>query len=137
MQGYVRFAAMIGGIFFSLLDFYPFFENIISEAVMSIRHYITAQEPVQHLCDGRLKRWVLKPLCVAMRIERLIITGKYPHNFNELLEMSAGLPQVKAVEWIMNKELFTQNVSADPTKVLGTLLELATSISERVANFRD
>jgi len=117
-------------------DFYPLVENIVSEAIMSIRHYITAQEPVEKLSDGRLKRWVLKPLCVAMRIERYIFTGNYPRNFKELLEMSAGLPQAKAVEWMIRPELFAQNVSAAPTEVLSSLLEVATGISERVAEYK-
>lgn len=118
-------------------DFYPLFEDIISETVMSIRHYITAQEPAQRLADGRLKRWALKPLCVALRIERFIITGAYPHHFKELLEMSVGLPQVKAVEWMISKEQFTRDITTSPTDVLIELLDIAAGVSERVANYKE
>src|SRR5690606_18814847 len=109
-------------------------ENIISEVIMSIRHYITAQEPVNKLVDGRLRRWVLKPLCVALRIERFLSVDKYPMNFKELLELSSGLPQAKAAAWIMNKEEFHEQVAAAPSAVLIELLEIATGVSKRIAD---
>ncbi|KKO51596.1 nucleotidyltransferase family protein [Paenibacillus sp. DMB20] len=118
-------------------EFIPLFENIISEVIMSIRHYITAQEPVENLVDGRLKRWVLKPLCVALRIERYIIIQNYPRNFKELLNLSLGLPQTKAVEWVLDKEKFNQDITLAPTDVLIALLDIATGISKRVANFKE
>lgn len=118
-------------------DFIPLFENIISEVIMSIRHYITAQEPVENLVDGRLKGWVLKPLCVALRIERYVIIDKYPRNFNELLHLSSGLSQTKAVEWIQDKVKFNQDITSAPTEVLLSILEIATGISKRVADFKE
>ncbi|MBP1989551.1 nucleotidyltransferase domain-containing protein [Paenibacillus eucommiae] len=118
-------------------EFIPLFENIISEVIMSIRHYITAQEPVENLVDGRLKGWVLKPLCVALRIERYIIIDNYPRNFNEILHLSSGLPQTKAVEWILDNEKINQDITLAPTEVLLFMLEIATGISKRVADFKD
>jgi predicted nucleotidyltransferase len=119
----------------SLKEFIPLFENIISEVIMSIRHYIIAEETIENLVDGRLKRWVLKPLCVALRIERYIIAENYPLNYKELLYLSSGLPQTKAVEWILNNDKFTQDISLAPTDVLVSLLEIATGISKRVSDF--
>jgi len=99
-------------------DFIEFFQNVISDTVMSIRHYMTPLETVERLSDGRLKRWVLKPLCVALRAERYIFTGIYPRNHTELLEQSSGLPQAKAVQWSIDKFKLNRDVADSSKEVL-------------------
>lgn len=115
-------------------DFIWFFENVISETIMSIRHYMTPIETVERLMDGRLKRWVLKPLCVALRAERYIVTGTYPRNYTQLLEQAAGLQQAQAIEWILDKAKFHRDIAEAPRNVLAMLLNIATTVSKRVAD---
>ncbi|MFD1675242.1 nucleotidyltransferase domain-containing protein [Alicyclobacillus fodiniaquatilis] len=115
-------------------DFISFFESVISETIMSIRHYMTSLESMESLMDGRLKRWVLKPLCVALRAERYIMTGNYPRNYTELLGQSAGLSQTKAIEWILDKTQLHRDIAESPQNVLATLLNISTEVSRRVAD---
>lgn len=118
----------------SRIDFIEFFQNVITDTVMSIRHYMTPLETAERLADGRLKRWVLKPLCVALRAERYIITGTYPRNYTELFEQSSGLPQAKAVKWLTDKNLLDADISNSSQNVLVTLLNIATEVSKRVSD---
>ncbi len=58
--------------------------TIVTFVMMSARHYITVQESEKSLANGKLQKWILKPLMWALRYEVLWRKGEYPRSLNNL-----------------------------------------------------
>lgn len=112
-------------------------ESIISNCVMNTRHYISAQEPAAELAKGRLKRWCLKPLCTALKLERYLFTRAYPLTYSDLLTCTEGSPSSDAAEWIVYPEKFKDDIHRNSGGVLAKLAEIGSEVSRKVAAFKE
>lgn len=62
--------------------------RIAAEVLMSARHYLTARESDTALAQGKLDRFVLKPLMLALRYETRARTGHYPNSLSDLSRLA-------------------------------------------------
>jgi len=85
---------------------------------MSLRHYITVKEPKEKLADGRLKRWVLKPICIAQRIEKYLDSRYYPLNNKDLLNSVESLRDKQIVSWMLDSARLRHDLNNDSGNVL-------------------
>jgi len=112
-------------------------ESIVANCVMNTRHYMAAQEPAAELAKGRLKRWSLKPLCTALKLERYLFTRAYPLTYRDLLTSTEGSPACEAVEWIADPEKFKNDIHQNSRAVLDTLVEIGSHVSRKVAALKE
>jgi predicted nucleotidyltransferase len=113
-------------------------EFIVSNCVMSTRHYIAAQVPAAELAKGRLKRWSLKPLCTALKLERYLFTRDYPLTYRDLLtSIEDGSPSCEAAEWIVDPEKFKNDIYRNSGDVLAKLVGIGSEVSQKVAAFKE
>ena len=86
------------------------YKKFLAEVLLSIRHYITVNEPVEKLTFPKIKTWVLKPLMFALRLERYVYTKHYPVTISEL--MNAYDIPLKAVAYFMSKEKWETDIQS-------------------------
>jgi GrpB-like predicted nucleotidyltransferase (UPF0157 family)/RimJ/RimL family protein N-acetyltransferase/SAM-dependent methyltransferase len=66
--------------------------------MMGARHYLAVRESEESLAQGRLEKWVLKPLMWALRYEAFARTGCYPRSLAELAECACSPEAVRLIE---------------------------------------
>lgn len=111
-----------------------FAERVLTDAIMSLRHYITVREPNEKLADGRLKRWVLKPICIAHRIGRYLDCRYYPLNYKDLLNSIESLSDKRIVSWLLESATLKQDLYNDTSSVLS---EISKSTQELLIKIRN
>ena len=84
------------------------YKEFLSEILLSIRHYISVNEPAEKLVHQKIKTWVLKPLMFALRLERYLHNKQYPLTINDLLS-AFDVPQ-NSVLYFMNKEKWDNDI---------------------------
>jgi glutaredoxin-related protein len=84
------------------------YKEFLSEILLSIRHYISVNEPAEKLVHQKIKTWVLKPLMFALRLERYLHNRQYPLTINDLLS-AYDVPQ-NSVLYFMNKEKWDNDI---------------------------
>lgn len=97
------------------------FQNLITQVIMSIRHYITVSEPQEKLANGKLHNWVLKPLSFEMRIERYISTELYPVTRQDLINSYKNSEYSKIVDWMFDAELLKEELNKNKDYVIDFL----------------
>lgn len=60
------------------------YRRYLVDALTSVRHYINVQEPVEQFTYDKARRYILKPLLLAMRFERFCRTNSYPMTARDL-----------------------------------------------------
>lgn len=88
-----------------------------AEIIMSIRHYISVDEPREKLTHEKIKTYILKPLMFALRLEIYCKKGIFPLSGKELLEACGGDKKFLA-EYFYGKEKFDKDISENHKSVL-------------------
>ena len=97
------------------------YKEFLAEVLMSIRHYISVNEPVEKLTYQKIKMWVLKPLMFALLLERYLYKKQYPLKINDLLS-SYEVPPVSLL-YYMNKEKWDYDIIKNRNKTLYSIHE--------------
>jgi len=84
------------------------YKEFLAEILLSIRHYISVNEPIEKLTYNKIKTWVLKPLMFALRLERYLHKKFYPLTINDLFS-AYDFPPI-AVSYFMNKEKWENDI---------------------------
>ena len=91
-------------------DIEAIYKKYIAEIVMSIRHYISVDEPKEKLTHGKIKAYILKPLMFALRLEIYCKKDIFPLSEKELLEACDDDRKFLA-EYFYDKEKFDKDIS--------------------------
>lgn len=102
-----------------------------SEILMSIRHYLCVDEPVEKLTHAKIKTFILKPLTFALRIERYINTGIYPLTAVDLISAYSDNRKI-LVEYYLNEQTFSIDVKNNHKSVLNFLHNTVLSIYKQL-----
>ena len=86
------------------------YKKYIAEIIMSIRHYISVDEPKEKLTHGKIKTYILKPLMFALRLEIYCKKDIFPLSENELLKACDNDKKFLA-EYFYDKEKFDKDIS--------------------------
>ncbi|MGZ9584479.1 nucleotidyltransferase domain-containing protein [Paenibacillus marinisediminis] len=109
-----------------------FSKRLLADSVMNLRNHLSYIEPAGLLTDGRLRHWVIKPLCVALRVERLLATSQFPFSYHELLSSDITVQEQIVVAWLMIPDNLRYDVLNDVMGVRKTLLEASASLMDRL-----
>lgn len=121
----------------SISEILGFCEMIFAEVIVNLRRHMMANTPSDHLVKGMLKFGSLKPLIVALRLERYLLTGNYPLTLEVLQNSLRDLPQYKAVDWLKNIEKFTELILKDKKSLLNELYEMTLDATNRLIHFKE
>ena len=91
-------------------DIEKIYKKYIVEIIMSIRHYISVDEPKEKLTHGKIKAYILKPLMFALRLELYCKKDIFPLSEKELLEACDDDRKFLA-EYFYDKEKFDKDIS--------------------------
>jgi len=97
------------------------YKEFLAEILLSIRHYISVNEPVEKLTYQKIKIWVLKPLMFALRLERYLHKKQYPLTINDLAS-SYDVPPI-SILYFMNKEKWDNDIINCKNETLYSLHE--------------
>jgi len=97
------------------------YKEFLAEILLSIRHYISVNEPTEKLTYQKIKTWVLKPLMFALRLERYLHKKQYPLTSNDLLS-AYDIPPISLI-YFMNKEKWDNDIKINKDKTLYSLHE--------------
>lgn len=86
------------------------YKKYAAEIIMSIRHYISVDEPKEKLTHGKIKAYILKPLMFALRLEIYCKKDIFPLSEKELLEACDNDKKFLA-EYFYSKEKFDKDIS--------------------------
>ena len=98
------------------------YKEMMSEILLSIRHYISVNEPVEKLTHNKIKTWVLKPLMFALRLERYFSTQNYPLTSNDLLNTCAN-ETAQIIEYFLDEKKWLIDIFNDYSGTLNYLHE--------------
>ena len=87
------------------------------DILMSIRHYICVDEPVEKLTCRKMKANILKPLMFPLRLERYCSTGVFPLTTAEL-EESLPSDEKRIVALAADENLFIKLIKEDHKALL-------------------
>lgn len=85
------------------------YKKYAAEILMSIRHYISVDEPKEKLTHGKIKTYILKPLMFALRLEIYCKKDIFPLSEKELLE-ACGTDRKFLAEYFCDKEKFDTDI---------------------------
>jgi predicted nucleotidyltransferase len=109
-----------------------FAERILADAMMSARHYMTVRESKEKLADGRLKRWVLKSICIALRIENYLGHRFFPLSYTELMDHVQSPEDKQVVSWTLDPAILKQDLYSDSDHVLSAISSSAQGLLARI-----
>lgn len=96
------------------------YKKYLAEIIMSIRHYISVDEPPEKLSHEKIKRYILKPLTFALRLECYCRAGIFPVSEKELFENCSDDKKF-LLEYYSDKEKFDNDILEDHRKVLAKI----------------
>jgi predicted nucleotidyltransferase len=102
-------------------DIEKIYKEFLAEVLLSIRHYISVNEPIEKLTHQKIKIWVLKPLMFALRLERYLNKKQYPLTINDLAS-SYDVPPI-SVLYFSNKEKWDNDIINSRDAILFSLHE--------------
>lgn len=103
------------------------YKKYMVEVLMSIRHYMSVDKPVEKLTHERIKMFILKPLMFALRLERFCTIGNYPLSIQDLLNSFDNNYRL-LVEYFVDKEKFENHIKENHRKVLGKIHTLVSQM---------
>jgi predicted nucleotidyltransferase len=109
-----------------------FAERILADATMNARHYMTVREPKEKLADGRLKRWVLKSICIALRIGNYLEHRYFPLSYIDLMNNVQSPRDKQIVSWTLEPAILKQDLYNDSDHVLSAISSSAQSLLARI-----
>jgi predicted nucleotidyltransferase len=101
-------------------------KEFLVEILMSIRHYISVDEPAEKLTHQKVKTWILKPLMFVLRLERYLCRNQYPLTINDLLS-AYDVPPIPIL-YFMDKEKWENDITNFKNKTLFLLHEIVCKI---------
>ena len=108
-------------------DIEAIYKKYIAEIIMSIRHYISVDEPKEKLTHGKIKAYILKPLMFALRLEIYCKKDIFPLSENELLE-ACGSDKKFLAEYFYDKEKFDKDISENHKGVFAKIHSVVCSM---------
>lgn len=99
------------------------YKKIMAEVLLSVRHYISVDEPKENLTYRKLNAFILKPLMFALRLERFLQNGKYPLSTKDLQHACENDFEI-FVSWFMYPSLLDEDIRKDNRHVLNTMHNL-------------
>lgn len=96
------------------------YKRYLVDILMSIRHYISVDEPKEKLTYHKIRTYILKPLMFPLRLERYCILGYYPTTNSELLESYKGRIR-ELVEYFLDEEKFYKDINMNHREVLNKM----------------
>ena len=97
------------------------YKKILSQVLLSVRHYISVNEPKEKLTYRKLKAYVLKPLMFALRLERYCNTGIYPLTSKNLYDLYNDMDKSVLVIWYMSPDTLEKAIQSNHIDVLLTI----------------
>lgn len=107
----------------STLELQGIYKKYFTDVLMSIRHYICVDEPVEKLTYKKIKTYILKPLMFPLRMERYCSCGVFPLTINDLknyLEKNEKF----IVDLFQDETAFNEAISKDHIKLLSNLQDI-------------
>ncbi|MFZ7120304.1 MAG: nucleotidyltransferase domain-containing protein [Eubacteriaceae bacterium] len=96
------------------------YKRYLVDILMSIRHYISVDEPKEKLTYHKIRTYILKPLMFPLRLERYCVLGNYPTTNIELLESYEGRMH-KIVKYFLDEEKFNKDINRNHREVLSIM----------------
>ncbi|MCT4599132.1 MAG: nucleotidyltransferase domain-containing protein [Vallitalea sp.] len=96
------------------------YKRYLVDVLMSIRHYISVDEPKENLTYHKIRTYILKPLMFPLRMERYCVLGYYPNTNSELLESCKGKIH-DIVEYFLDEEKFNKDINLYHREVLSKM----------------
>lgn len=98
------------------------YKRYLVDILMSIRHYISVDEPKEKLTYHKIRTYILKPLMFPLRLERYCVLEYYPNTNSELLESYEGRLH-EVVEYFLDEEKFNKDINRNHRKVLSIMYD--------------
>lgn len=111
----------------SNIEIEKIYKKYLVEVIMSIRHYISVDEPKEKLTHSKIKTYIFKPLMFALRLERYCETTEFPLSNMDLL-FSYNDEKRILVEYFMDKDKFNKDIADNHQKVLSNIHNLVCSL---------
>ena len=96
------------------------YTNHLVDILMTIRHYISVDEPAEKLPYTKVKANILKPLMFALQLERYCTKGAFPLTLQEL-EDALEERGKRIVALLRDERLYAKRVAEDHRAVLHDL----------------
>ena len=96
------------------------YTKYLVDVLMSIRHYLCVDEPVEKLTYRKIQNNLLKPLMFPLRMERYCATGVFPLTLDEL-ERALDGDEKLVVALYRDETLYNKRMKEDHRAVLGFL----------------
>jgi len=101
----------------SVAEVEPIYKKYLADVLLSIRHYLSVDEPVEKLTCQKIKRYILKPLMFSLRLERWCTCGNYPRSITDL-KNAYGDPVGEVIIYFMQPEVLERDLLQDHRAVL-------------------
>ena len=103
------------------------YKRYLADILLSIRHYICANESMEELTYQKIKTHILKPLMFSLRLERWCTCGFYPLS-NDDLRRAYDNPIFELVEYFLNPEKCEDDMCVDHRAVLYKMHDLVAKL---------
>lgn len=104
------------------------FKGYLSEILLSIRHYISVDEPKENLTYNKIKTYILKPLMFSLRLERYYTCNKYPLTSIELLDSYTDSEVSILVNYFLNPKKLEEDINISHKQVLSTMHKIVSEL---------
>lgn len=99
------------------------YKRYLSDILMSVRHYMSVDKPVEKLTYKRLHTYIFKPLLFPLRMERYCHIDEYPLSNNDLLDSYDGYVH-DVLTICLDEKRFEEEIAKDHKKLLAMLHKL-------------
>ncbi len=93
------------------------YKKYLADVLLSIRHYLSVDEPVEKLTCQKIQRYILKPLMFPLRLERWCTSGNYPFFIIDLKNAYCN-PVGEIINYFMHPEELERDLLRDHRDVL-------------------
>lgn len=107
----------------SIIELKTIYKRYLTDVLMSIRHYISVDEPIEKLTYRKIKIYILKPLMFPLRMERYCAIGTFPLTINSL-KNALDESDKFIVDFFCNETAFNEAINANHRTVLNKLHNL-------------
>jgi hypothetical protein len=101
----------------STADIELIYKKYLANVLLSIRHYLSVDEPVQKLTCQKIQRYILKPLMFPLRLERWCTCGSYPLSITDLKNAYSD-PVSEIIHFYMHPEVLERDLLRNHRDVL-------------------
>jgi hypothetical protein len=123
LDSILLFGDDIFGESISIIELQETYKRYLADVLMSIRHYLSVDEPVEKLTYKKIKTYILKPLMFPLRMECYCVKGRFPLTISEL-EESLEEDEKFVIELYNDESYFNKMIHTDHKKVLKNLHEV-------------